>query len=244
MDKGFGVAHCGIVREVTKSEGRKDQLLDRAVAFKWPAAIGALSAAVAPAVMATADGEVLRGSVSAYWDVDPRYFFWLPFSIAAVLLVADGALSYASPNKTEFGGRWYNVVLGLSLLALTWFDKDNNGKLHYPAAAIFFSLFIAVIAYTSFLGWAGQRIEPDATDDDDDDRLIAQTSLVFLLLLALTLAAWLFGLVTFYFFEIFALVNFALYYVQGSLRAFPYVHYEFRISWLNAFFRAIRVMRS
>lgn len=247
MDNNLGAAHSETMREVTTSEARREQMLDRTVAFKWPAAIGALSAAIAPAVMATADGEVLRGSVSAYWDIDPRYLFWLPFTIAAVLLFVDGALSYSSPNRNEFGGRWYNLVLGISLLGLTWFNKDNNPELHFPAAAIFFTLFIAVIAYTSFLGWTGRRIESDVTDgedDDDDDRLVAQTSLVFLLLLVLTLAAWLVGFVTFFFFEIFALVNFALYYVQGSLRAFPYVHYEFRISWLNTFFRATKVMRS
>ncbi len=126
MDNCLGAAHSETMREVTTSEARREQMLDRTVAFKWPAAIGALSAAVAPAVMATADGEVLRGSVSAYWDIDPRYLFWLPFTIAAVLLFVDGALSYWSPNRNEFGGRWYNLVLGISLLVLTWFNKDNS----------------------------------------------------------------------------------------------------------------------
>lgn len=229
--------------ETTEADGRVVRFFDNAVAFKWVAAAGALSAAVAPAVMATADGPTLRGSISDYWDVEPRHLFWAPFVVAAALLAIDGALSYATPNKDRFGRRWYNVVLGAALLTLTVFNKDDNTALHVLGAVVFFGLFIAVIAYTSFLGWTGRHIADDVEHNIEVERAGAKVSLVFLALLAITFVAWLFGWISFFFFEVFALVNFALQYVQGSIRAFPYVHYEFKIDGLNTFFRALRIMR-
>ena len=232
--------------DVTHEEARLRRALDYVVAFRWVAAVGALTAAIAPAIMATADGTELRGSVSAYWNVDPRYYFWAPFTIGAVLLAVDGVLSYLSPNRIDFGGRWYNVVLGVALAVLTWFDLDNDRWLHYPAATVFFVLFIAVIAYTSLLGWAGRHLQlaGDDTHNRQVEIMSARVSLVFLGLLLLTLIAWVLGLLNFFFFEVFALVNFALHYVQGSVNPFPYNHYEFRIDWLNSVLRALRIMRT
>jgi hypothetical protein len=231
------------MQATTTAERRAQRALDYVVAFKWLAATGALFAAIAPAVMATADGTTLRGSISAYWNIEPRHLFWAPFSAAAALLFLDGVISYVSPNRKDYGGRWYNLALGVSLYLLTWFDKDNTPVVHFGAATVFFGLFIAVIAYTSFLGWAGRHLGGTGDHDEEVEQAGAQVSLVFLLLLLLTLVAWILGLVSFFFFELFALVNFALYYVQGSLRAFPYPHYEFPFATLNRLFRLVRIMR-
>ncbi len=208
------------------------------------AAAGALLAAVAPAVMATADGQTLRDSVSAYWDVDPRYLFWLPFTAAAGLLLMDGVLSFDPDHRRANGSRWFNIVLGVALLMLTWFNVDEQRALHLIGAYTFFVLFIVVIAYTSTLARYG-RLSAGRTDSSDPTRarVVAEISLVFLVLLVLTLVAWLAGLVSFFFFEVFALVNFALYYVQGMLAPFPYGRYEFPWPGLNGFLRAIQVMR-
>ena len=131
-------------------------------------------------------------------------------------------------------------------MLLTWFDLDSSPSIHYPAAAVFFGLFIAVIAYTSLLGVAG-RLSPDAEADDIPDqpidRVFAEVSLGFMGLLLLTLVVWWAGLITFFFFEVFALLNFALYYVQGLVNPFPYNDYEFTIGWLNRLLRALRIMR-
>ena len=229
--------------ETTTADRRVVRFLDYAVAFKWIAAVGALSAAVAPAVMATADGDRLRGSISDYWNVEPNQLFWAPFTISATLLFLDGIISYLSPNRDVFGGRWYNIVLGVALLALTFFDKDNDPWVHFPAAIVFFVLFIAVITYTSFLGWTGRHVAGGDEHNIEVERAGAKVSLVFLALLAITLVAWLAGWISFFFFELFALVNFALQYVQGSVRAFPYTHYEFRAARLNRLLRTLRIMR-
>lgn len=235
------------IQETSDADRRLTRFLDYAVAFKWVAVVGALFAAVAPAVMATADGTTLRGSISDYWNVEPSRLFWAPFTIAAALLFVDGVISYLAPNRHTFGARWYNLVLGVALLLLTWFDKDNDPWIHFPAATVFFVLFIAVIAYTSFLGWTGRRIGElppgHGAGDTAVERAAARVSLVFLALLAITFVAWMLGWISFYFFEVFALVNFALQYVQGSIHAFPYVRYEFGIDWLNRLFRALRIMR-
>ncbi|MFW2382997.1 MAG: DUF7103 family protein [Acidimicrobiales bacterium] len=231
---------------LTESElGRSQQLLDRIVGFQAFAALGALVAAIAPAVMATTDGTTLRGSVSAYYDVDPEHYFWAPFTAAGVLLLADGAASYLSANKNRFGRRWYNVVLGVALLLLTWFNLDDAPTVHFPAASVFFGLFIAVITYTAALGIWSRSVpgaRPESATERLVDRVFAEVSLVFLLLLVLTLAAWGLGLISFFFFEVFALVNFALFYVQGLVRPFPYNEHEFRSDAVNRFFRGLRIM--
>ena len=218
--------------------------LDHVVAFKGLAAIGALVAAIGPAIMATADGVELRGSVSDYWDVDPRYLFWVPFTAAAGFLLVDGILSYLSPNRRDYGGRWYNLILSVALVILTWFNLERDPGFHYPAATVFFALFIAVIAYTTLLGWTGKHIgRPTEEHNKQVEVINARVSFTFLVLLALTLLAWVVGLLSFFFFEVFALVNFALYYVQGSISPFPYNHYEFPLAWVNAIFRALGIMR-
>ncbi len=227
----------------TNADAPLARFVDYAVAFKWVAAPGALIAAVAPAVMATADGSTLRGSISDYWDVNPRSLFLAPFTVAAILLFLDGVISYLAPNRATFGGRWYNLVLGVALLVLTWFDTDNDPGIHVPAAYLFFGLFVAVIAYTSVLGWRGRHVAGDADHDIDVERAGARVSLVFLALLGITILGWAVGAISFFFLEVFALVNFALQYVQGSIHAFPYAHYEFRSAFFNRLFRALHIMR-
>lgn len=210
------------------------------------AAAGALIAAVAPAVMATADGSTLRGSVSDYWDVDPPRLFWLPFSVAAGLLFIDGWLSFSSPDRQAQGRRWHNVVLGIALAGLTWFNVDEQTVVHTITAVVFFSLFIVVIAYTSVLGWTGRHLETDDRPHSPEAEVVsAKVSLIFLGLLGLTLGAWWpLGLITFFFFEVFALVNFALFYVQGIVSPFPYQHYEFSNDALNRLLRRLHTMKT
>jgi len=248
----MNVVPTATMDELTDSHSRVGRTLDFIVAIRLFAVFGALLAAIAPAIMSKADGTTLRGSISAYWNVDPAYLFWLPFTIGGVLLIVDSIVSYVSPNHKDFGGRWYNLVLGMTLLVLTWRNIEEDPALHYPAAVVFFALFILVIAYTSSLGWFGVHIEPTQPENGDSgtnghnratEKITAQVSIIFLLLLVVTLLAWAFDLITLFFFEVFALLNFALYYVQGAIRPFPFAHYEFPWSWLNDFLRSIGIMR-
>ena len=217
--------------------------LEQIIGFRFLAAGGAVLAAVAPAVMATAQGSTLEGSVSAYWDVDPSYYFWAPFTAGAVLLFLDGLISLAAPSQRKYRNRWFNLVLGAALLLLTLFNKDNDPGIHYPAAIVFFLLFIVVIGYTALLGWTGRHlVDGEHPGDERLERTSAKVSAIFFGLLILTLGAWLVGLITFFFFEVFALLNFALFHIQGYVNPFPYHHYEFKLPWLNSVLRALSIM--
>ncbi len=234
--------------QVTAERRRLRRSLDVLVGFRILATLGALIAAVAPAVMASADGSTLRGSVSAYWNIPNDVYFEVPFTAAAALLAIDGALSYSSPNKNIYGKRWFNIVLATALFVLTWWNTDDHTTIHYIAAAIFFGLFILVIFYTTALAWLGQTVAGAADVDEharEKGKIGAEVAGAFLVLLVLTLIGfWPLGIVSFFFFEVFALVNFALFYVQGLVQPFPYRYYEFPWSWLNALLRAVRIMPS
>ena len=228
---------------VTHEAAGPQRWLDVVVAYRWVAAAGALIVAITPAVLASREGALLRGSVSAYWNIDPSWHFWLPLGMGGVMLIIDGLLSYVSRNRAEYGLRWYNVVLGAAILLLTRFNVDDSPVLHSIGAYTFVVLFIVVIAYTVALSWWGVPVAVSDERDRSVEVVIGRVSAVFLALLLLTLGAWLVGLVSFFFFEVFALVNFALYFVQGSAYPFPYRRYEFPVAAVNTFLRAIRVMK-
>jgi len=227
----------------TVTQSLTQRYVDHVIGFRLLASVGAAMAAIAPAIMASAQGAKLEGSISAYWDVDPDYYFWGPFTLAAVLLILDGLISISANSERKYRNRWFNIVLGISLLLLTWFNKDDSPVVHYTAAAVFFVLFIAVIGYTAILGLIGRHLgDDDPAGDERLERASAKVSGVFFGLLILTFVAWVPGLITFYFFEVFALLNFALFHIQGSVNAFPYHHYEFKMGWLNRILRSLRIM--
>ncbi len=223
------------------------KVLDWSVAYSVPAALGALVAAIAPAIMATREVPALplRGSVSDYWDVEPRYAFWLPFSLAALLLVVDGIVSVVSPNKKRFGRRYQNFFLGGFLALLTAFNKDNYPAIHYPATYFFFLLFAAVMAYGSLLGLTGRHVQGrNDVGNRQAEWVTGLVSMIFFLLMGAALIFWRLDWITFYFFEVYALVSFALHYVMSAANPFPYKEYEFSIDWLNSLLRRVWIMRS
>lgn len=237
--------------DVTESDTGAGKLVDYSVAFSILAALGALTAAITPAIIATADagtngGIRLRDSVSAYWEVDPNYAFLVPFSAAALLLVIDAILSTTSANRAIYGRRYQNFALGTSLGLLTWFNLEEYPEIHRPAAYAFFLLFAAVMAYGALLGLTGRRV--DGTEDvgnRQEEKVNGIVSLVFFMLLGVALASYfMLGWITFYFFELYALVSFALHYVLSAANPFPYCYYEFPINWVNRLLRRLRIMRS
>jgi hypothetical protein len=83
----------------------------------------------------------LRGSISAYHDVDPPQFFFYPLTVLAMLFIVNGVL------KRE---HWYNTVLGLLLSGVILFDHDGDSRwLHGAFAFAFFGGNILVILYAS-----------------------------------------------------------------------------------------------
>ncbi len=247
--------------DVTEADERARRIVDYSVAFNVLAALGALVAAIAPALMATADAMAvgandaglaeealviqLRGSISAYWNVDPSFAFWLPFTAAAVLLVVDAFLSVISPNRFVYGRRYQNFILGGSLALLTWFNKDDSPWIHFPAAYVFFLLFAAVMAYGALLGLTGRRVGGLAdVGNRQAEKANGIVSLIFFALLGVGLLFFWIGWINFYFFELYALVSFALHYVLSGANPFPYNSYEFRIDWLNDLLRKLKIMKS
>lgn len=191
-----GTPELGQLSQSTTWYGR---LIDYVVSFNALAAIGALVAAIAPAVMATADAVmddddggvevgtiVLRGSVSDYWDVD----------------------------------------LAVAL------------------ATVFFVLFALVMLYASLLGLTG-RLRPGEPESEtrQAEWVNGIVSLLFVALLGVALIFYWIGWVTFYFFELYALISFALHYVISGANPFPYNRYEFRVPWVNRLLRTLRIMR-
>ncbi len=118
---------------------------------------------------------------------------------------------------------------------------------HYLGAYVFFLGFIFVIFYTSVLGVRGtltKKAQDDLVEDRPIDSVMSQLSIAFIGLVVLTIVGWLAGLVSFFFFEVFALLNFALYYVQTLIHPFPYNDYEFKSPMVNSICRFLQLMAS
>lgn len=82
-----------------------------------------------------------RGSISAYAYMPNSYIFGMLLCMAAMLFIFNGAVYFR--NETSFGldksGKWYNVVLGVSLLGVILFPCGERFEiLHYVFAIIFF----------------------------------------------------------------------------------------------------------
>ncbi len=188
---------------------------------------------------------LLRDSVSAYWDLGT--IFWVPFGLAALLMVGDGALSFFSKNRAVHGNLWFNVVLGLALAGLTTFNTTEYKAAHFTFAAIFFVLFLIVMGYTARLGRKGRRlvVHPDdpadierATVDRAVERFFGTVTLLLLLAALASLVSWQLGIITFYFFELHALITFAVFFALLFLHPFPYRLYEFPNDRVNEFLRS------
>ena len=114
----------------------------------------------------------IRDSISAYVAMDNAQIFGLLLTTASMLFLFNGAVYFNTLPKgsRKKHGKWYNMVLGLSLLGVVLFPCTNPALeiYHYISATIFFggsSFVIAVfndeahmwlsrvIAGTSFLSF-------------------------------------------------------------------------------------------
>jgi|GEM_PF-1628954 len=106
-----------------------------------------------PFILFWTDGQ-LRGSISAYVDMDRSHIFGLLLGISATLFILNGALyfstGYVASNKKykKQYGRWYNIILGFSLIGVVIFPYNGpNAIVHYVFALLFFAGSAVVIFF-------------------------------------------------------------------------------------------------
>lgn len=81
-----------------------------------------------------------RTSISDYAYSTNSYLFGMLLCIAAMLFIFNGAVYFKSQRSLNVNnkGKWYNVILGLSLLGVISCPHRDWPHLHYLFAMIFF----------------------------------------------------------------------------------------------------------
>ncbi|WP_282079582.1 DUF7103 family protein [Aquimarina algiphila] len=98
-----------------------------------------------------------RDSISAYVRMENSHYFGIYLTIAAMLFLINGFTFFTKNDiKGEYlynkHGRWYNVILGFSLLGVVFVPYDIKGwcVLHFIFATIFFiGSAVAIVIFTS-----------------------------------------------------------------------------------------------
>lgn len=85
-----------------------------------------------------------RDSISAYYDMEAAAAFYVPLTVAAMLLVVSGVIK---------DGNWHNWVLGVLLALVVVLNKDGFGWVHYPAALGFYGGNAVAIGLTRASWW-------------------------------------------------------------------------------------------
>ena len=81
-----------------------------------------------------------RLSISDYVYSSNSYVFGMLLCMAAMLFIFNGAVYFRSehPLRLNSRGKWYNVILGLSLFGVICFPHRDLTRLHYIFASLFF----------------------------------------------------------------------------------------------------------
>jgi hypothetical protein len=82
-----------------------------------------------------------RNSISAYVDMPRSYLFGMLLCMAAMLFIFNGALFFRRERKglsSNTTGKWYNVILGVSLLLVIILPYNVNRTGHLIFAVLFF----------------------------------------------------------------------------------------------------------
>ena len=91
-----------------------------------------------PLILLIFDDWTLRGSISEYADMSNNQVYVFLLSIAAMMFVVNGTIN----NK-----KWYNIVLGISLMGVALFHWEDFKWTHIIFAGIFFLGSAIVISY-------------------------------------------------------------------------------------------------
>jgi len=83
-----------------------------------------------------------RSSISDYVYMWHNYVFGLLLGMAAMLFVFNGVVYFKNEDKGNIkldrSGKWYNLVLGISLLGVVVFPWREHSFVHFTFAGIFF----------------------------------------------------------------------------------------------------------
>lgn len=116
----------------------------------------------------------LRCSISDYVTIKKSYLFGMLLCMAAMLFMFNGAVYFRQEkrkNTDNRAGKWYNVILGLSLLMVIILPCNVYETAHLVFAAIFFignavvtgiftkqyrktGITLAILTLASFVLWA------------------------------------------------------------------------------------------
>lgn len=127
-----------------------ETFLDQCAALAKLERLIAILSIMIPAILYYADGSTsLRISISAYSNMENSYVFGSLLTIVAMMFIFNGFF-YIRNFKTNLGNgkhsRWYNIVLGLSLLGVVFFHYELAPVMHYISAGIFFMGSAVIIA--------------------------------------------------------------------------------------------------
>jgi hypothetical protein len=98
-----------------------------------------------------------RPSISNYVYMDKSYLFGLLLCIASMLFIYNGIVYFKNEINFSLGkhGKWYNVVLGFSLMGVILFPHLQYPIPHYTFAIIF---FVGNAFVTGFFHFKNNRI--------------------------------------------------------------------------------------
>lgn len=101
-----------------------------------------------PFFLVWADNWQIRDSISDYVYMKNSHIFGLLLTMAAMMFIVNGAIYIKTGHLREYKkqGRWYNIILGVSLLGVILFPYKEYGFLHFIFARIFFVGSAFVIA--------------------------------------------------------------------------------------------------
>ncbi len=91
-----------------------------------------------PLILILFDCNKVRDSISAYADMQENQIYVFLLTMAAMMFLVNGVV------KEQ---KWYNSVLGISLMGVVLFHYEEFQKLHYAFAVIFFLGSAVVISY-------------------------------------------------------------------------------------------------
>ena len=123
-------------------------------------AIAAVSLLI-PILLRLADSGAkgFQSSISEYAYMSKSYLFGLLLGAAGMLFLFNGAVYFRNEGKMGLSraGKWYNVILGLSLIAVVLFPYKDPGflYLHYFFAGLFFignAVVIAIFHWRKYRG--------------------------------------------------------------------------------------------
>jgi hypothetical protein len=112
-----------------------------------------------PALLRLADkgNTGFRESISDYVYMSDSYIYGMLLCMAAMLMIFNGAVYFRNENAMGLprAGKWYNVILGVSLLVVILFPHRQYVIIHYFFGGVFF-LGNAVV--TALFSYARDRV--------------------------------------------------------------------------------------